>query len=316
MYKSLRIQNFRGFQDFEIGPLARINLIGGKNNVGKTALLEAIFLLNNALSQTVDLDLAGARRFRKKFGPSPEGRWLDIFHNFDTQNVVEIIAVDAKGDQLHLSIRPNAPISYWAMRDGVRQQVDDAKTGIPPTQFVTPFAYEEANVITAQYKLVGENITNEVVAALQMIEPRLKSLELESVGNQQLLMANIGGPKPIPLQLIGGALTRLLIVLDTIMQTTHGSIILFDEMDSGFHYSVLEKVWEAIGQFAEKQDVQIFATTHSDEAIDAANAAFKEKNEDFFRWHRLDRLEDGSIEAVTFDKEAFDAAVDLNFEIR
>lgn len=45
MFESLRIRNYRVFDDLEIDDLARINLIGGKNNSGKSSLLEAIFLL-------------------------------------------------------------------------------------------------------------------------------------------------------------------------------------------------------------------------------------------------------------------------------
>ncbi|MFB6273913.1 MAG: ATP/GTP-binding protein [Salinibacter sp.] len=41
---SLRIQNFRTFRDLTIDRLGRVNLIVGKNNVGKTALLEGIWL--------------------------------------------------------------------------------------------------------------------------------------------------------------------------------------------------------------------------------------------------------------------------------
>jgi len=41
---SLRIQNFRTFKDLTIDRLGRVNLIVGKNNVGKTALLEGIWL--------------------------------------------------------------------------------------------------------------------------------------------------------------------------------------------------------------------------------------------------------------------------------
>ena len=44
MYRSFRIKNFRCFKDLSIDNLERVNLIAGANNVGKTALLEAIFL--------------------------------------------------------------------------------------------------------------------------------------------------------------------------------------------------------------------------------------------------------------------------------
>lgn len=47
MLKDLRIQNYRGFEDFYIDGLARVNLIVGDNNIGKTSFLEAIYLLVN-----------------------------------------------------------------------------------------------------------------------------------------------------------------------------------------------------------------------------------------------------------------------------
>ncbi|GAC1393566.1 MAG: hypothetical protein NVS4B11_00190 [Ktedonobacteraceae bacterium] len=39
---SLEIRNFRGFHHLQIERLGRVNLIVGKNNIGKTSLLEAL----------------------------------------------------------------------------------------------------------------------------------------------------------------------------------------------------------------------------------------------------------------------------------
>ena len=47
MLKEIEIQNFRCFEQIKISGFERVNLIGGKNNAGKTALLEAIFLYND-----------------------------------------------------------------------------------------------------------------------------------------------------------------------------------------------------------------------------------------------------------------------------
>ncbi len=44
MYTSFKIENFRGFDHLELDDLARINLIAGKNNVGKTSVLESLFI--------------------------------------------------------------------------------------------------------------------------------------------------------------------------------------------------------------------------------------------------------------------------------
>jgi AAA ATPase-like protein len=41
---SLEIQNFRGFRNLQIEKLGRVNLIVGKNNIGKSSLLEALEL--------------------------------------------------------------------------------------------------------------------------------------------------------------------------------------------------------------------------------------------------------------------------------
>ena len=39
---SIEVRNFRGLNDLSIGTLGRVNLFVGKNNVGKTSLLEAV----------------------------------------------------------------------------------------------------------------------------------------------------------------------------------------------------------------------------------------------------------------------------------
>lgn len=45
MLKSLKIENFRGFETLELKQFGRINLLVGENNCGKTSILEAIQLL-------------------------------------------------------------------------------------------------------------------------------------------------------------------------------------------------------------------------------------------------------------------------------
>ncbi|MBC6480306.1 MAG: AAA family ATPase [Hormoscilla sp. GM7CHS1pb] len=61
MFTSVSVKNFRCFQDFSIDSLDRVNLIAGKNNVGKTALLEAIFLLTGGTNPGIVVTLAAGR---------------------------------------------------------------------------------------------------------------------------------------------------------------------------------------------------------------------------------------------------------------
>ena len=45
MFTRLQVRNFRAFDDLNVERMSRINLVTGRNNSGKTTLLEAIFLL-------------------------------------------------------------------------------------------------------------------------------------------------------------------------------------------------------------------------------------------------------------------------------
>lgn len=47
MINDITIKNYRAFANFEVDKIARVNLIVGANNAGKTSLLEAIFLLES-----------------------------------------------------------------------------------------------------------------------------------------------------------------------------------------------------------------------------------------------------------------------------
>ena len=45
MLKALKLTGYRGFKDFELAELKHVNLLVGKNNCGKTSILEAVEFL-------------------------------------------------------------------------------------------------------------------------------------------------------------------------------------------------------------------------------------------------------------------------------
>ena len=44
MYQSFHIENYKGFRRLDLTDISRINLIAGRNNIGKTSLLEAFMV--------------------------------------------------------------------------------------------------------------------------------------------------------------------------------------------------------------------------------------------------------------------------------
>lgn len=97
MYKSFKIQNFRCFQELELNDLALVNLIIGMNNVGKTALLEAIFLHGGAYNPELTLQLnafRGIEMLRISFGRWNEYPLSSIFYQFDVSKTIELSSED------------------------------------------------------------------------------------------------------------------------------------------------------------------------------------------------------------------------------
>ncbi len=82
MIKQLEIENFRCFGKSTLSGFERVNLIGGQNNSGKTAFLEALYLNCSPRAETV-MKLRGiSEETVKNF---PERAWNGLFLNHDNQ---------------------------------------------------------------------------------------------------------------------------------------------------------------------------------------------------------------------------------------
>ncbi len=93
MYKSFEARNFRCFRRLTLSHLERINLIAGVNNVGKTALLEALFLHCGAYNPELTLRLnafRGIDTIKVERGRWTETPWDSLFSNFDVSGDVEL----------------------------------------------------------------------------------------------------------------------------------------------------------------------------------------------------------------------------------
>ncbi len=83
---SLEIHNFRAFRSLRIEKLGRVNLIVGKNNVGKTCLLEALLLYANPGDLLVTRSLLGGR--------DEIETTLKVPKNLDEKGIKELLAKD------------------------------------------------------------------------------------------------------------------------------------------------------------------------------------------------------------------------------
>lgn len=86
MIKTLRIQNFRCFQDLSVKDLSPITLFGGRNNSGKSAILEAVFLNFGYRNPNIFFALAAGRNGNGNLQATPERIWDPLFFDFNQTN--------------------------------------------------------------------------------------------------------------------------------------------------------------------------------------------------------------------------------------
>lgn len=92
MTDSISIENFRCFNHLKIKGFKNINLIGGQNNSGKTALLEALLLSFSPSIRSIKI----LRQFRNENGNLIKNAnyrvWNHFFYNQDKSQTIKIIS--------------------------------------------------------------------------------------------------------------------------------------------------------------------------------------------------------------------------------
>jgi len=95
MIKQVQIRHFKGLSEFEVRDLARVTLLGGRNNVGKTSFLEALFLYFDRHNADALL-----RQYAWRNVPfvslNPDAMWAPMFSKYDMEQAIEIIVRDDK----------------------------------------------------------------------------------------------------------------------------------------------------------------------------------------------------------------------------
>ena len=63
-------------------------------------------------------------------------------------------------------------------------------------------------------------------------------------------------------------MSRILQIFINALKARNGYLMV-DEFENGLHYSIQEEVWTALFKLAKDFDIQVFATTHSEDAVKA-----------------------------------------------
>lgn len=339
--QNIEIKQYKCFKNLKVNNLKRVNLIGGKNNIGKTAFLEACYLLSNSFNI-----FKSDHNYQINTG-SPLNR--DWFH-------FEII-------KLLISIKQNRNISSFLIEWLLEEfELNDIKSFdisinnkfrivldedmLTPMHFGTQAwgnwgsfnisEFRESNYYNKIYKknhkpqldnytfssicntenikdMIDELKLNEKYSLLNQYLQEIFQVEQIDIIKNKIMLKQNGIFKS--LNEFGDGIKHFINIL-VIMFSHKNTTIYLDEIENGIHFANIDKLWEIILKVSKEQDIQIFATTHSKECINSYYKVSKDMREDDVSFINLSKKNKNEIIAIVLDSEMFYSEIEQNHEVR
>jgi AAA15 family ATPase/GTPase len=347
-YQSLNIENFRGISKLEITDLRRVNLLVGRNNCGKTSVLEAIFLLSGMANPQLPMNIHG---FRDLILSNDED-FSFMFKNLDVAVPIRFKgSVDSnerkltvtpffgfyqpKNDGKPVISQPESlsATSNFRMVEGINFDFETHKNEkyhgefhIKEGKVTIPVNYKE-NLICSYLSSKNANVVNDkqmedllihkkldsIISVLKGIEPAVQDIRM---GARSMVYIDIGAERLIPINVMGDGMRKILALLAAIAAMKNG-VLLIDEIENGLHYSSLSVAWKALFSACKEYNVQIITTAHSYECVEAFSKSYAtiDPEGDDIRLFRINK--DGeNHKAFSYNAKVLKAGIEKEFEVR
>ncbi|MCP4131243.1 MAG: AAA family ATPase [bacterium] len=375
MIDSFYIKNFRLFKELKIERFGQVNLVVGKNNSGKSCLLEALHVYAKKANPDLLYDLVESRgedweveRLSKDEYTfhDIEHPFRHLFHNYhfpeSGKNSIEIGSLHNKAERLklHIGIYGYTDKNKYSALNKIVDEAIDVNTlntelvlELEDNNKTNPLAilklddnsYQKSSRIFKRsegngkthiqfvptkymdYRKVGDlwdninlypDLRQEVFKALQLVDERIQEVVVLGRGwkiNPILILHD--SDERIPLTSYGDGMLHLFHIILALVNS-RGGILLIDEFENGIHYSILEKVWNLVFKLAEQLEVQLFATTHSLDCINAFHSAAQEQAIEGILLNLSSRMKDNEkiTLATEYTKDDLLLADQVQLEVR
>ena len=341
------IRGFRGIENLLISRLGHVNLFVGENGVGKTSILDAVNVYATRCSLSVLADILhrtdefvsyededGDINFMPdwlatihgrtmrigdsiEIGPSEEEKRIKITFAFENyQEIAPLITITCDGKSRKLRL------SQLRLRGSDHPLVSDAPgfpddipcntlgPGLPTNSKIALYwdrialTADETRAIEALNLLIGQQLERIVMVG----DPRSRGTSRRAVVRLK------NEERPVPLRSLGDGAFRMFSVALALANSRDG-FLLIDEVENGIHYSAQAAFWKMVITTAYRNNVQVFATTHSwDCFVGFAKAASELEGSDV-SMTRIERVGDHVMQMM-YPIEDIVTAANSGIEVR
>jgi len=336
--REIRIQQYKSLQNFQADGFARINLIGGKNNVGKTAFMEACYLISNLQDfyqkneANIDKEKLNFEIIKSFFSLQSNRYGVDFLLSWlaDTVSLKSFSNMELEiPNRCKLLIEDNIVFpnrflkkNYW--NDGSFElykyeknryfyTLKEKKNAMPELgfyKFVTMCSNNQTNIRKLLSKIKKDDrndLLNEYLSKLFNIN------KIDMTDEDILLFDH--DRKSYRLSEYGDGVKNFINIILTILYDKE-RVIFLDEIENGVHYTKFDAMWKIIFQLSKANSVQIFATTHSKEFIESYARVSKELQEESISYIKMTQFDDGKIMAGVRDHEMLQSSIESAHEVR
>ncbi|MBK8454367.1 MAG: AAA family ATPase [Thiofilum sp.] len=342
--ETIKIENFKCFESLEINGFKRVNLVGGKNNVGKTALLEALELVSNSYNPYILAYLTWTLLRRRQDKGYLEN---DLFHDnsisFKLNSNLNQVEINRDISDLtnHLFKQQFDSPPFDNLSDmALRFVVGVANTTIPIGRlsdadlnaffsmrakkeeikgiFVKSSRLSDDELAILYGVIINKDKEHFLEDSIRVFSDYLRSIKVVPMSQGVKLKAKLANKNELVLlSSLGEGVNRYIAILCAIWASQDGYLFI-DEIENGIHYTNYPKLWELIFLASAQANCQVFVTSHSKECITAFNnTQLLENTKDSGAYFELFYSQKKQrISAAYRDAEQLKYALDHNEDIR
>ncbi|MEZ5673062.1 MAG: AAA family ATPase [Thiotrichaceae bacterium] len=315
----INIERFKCFTHFSASDFKRVNLVTGKNNIGKTAFLEACYL--NAGGKKIGYLVTAITVIKI----SRENLNLILIEKTNMQYLLQnLLSAMREYDVISNLRRQKFQVNDKNAVKEYMVEIDSEKVVINANQlapfhlpvrldncvFIDNFGSSSEDLAVLFQTIQQNDREEELNRLVHEFDPNIEAFKV--IGDKPQCKVN---GQYLDMTELGSGLSHYIAIICALYACENGHLFI-DELGNGIHYTQLDRLWEIILTVSKTTHCQVFAATHSKEMLESFARVTQQLNEQEISYTTLVKNKRQEIKALTLDYELLLDSLEQDHEIR